>query len=252
MIVTPIKTPIVNPNDDLLQVIKSSIPTLKERSVLVVTSKVVSLWEGAVRPLSDNKDDLIKKEAELYLTAKLENYNYFLTIRHGLIAVSAGIDESNVKELFVLLPKEPFLSAQKIWHFLREQYQLKEVGVVISDSTSMPLKWGTMGRSIAYCGIEAVVSLIGQPDLHGKPLEVTRINLAEGIAAAAVMEMGDANDSMPLAIIENTRQVRFVDHPPTKEELAIEHVAIEDDFFGEFLEAGKWKKGGAYLNSDKL
>lgn len=244
MKVTPIKTPVVMPHDDLLAIIKESIPTLKERSVLVVTSKVVSLWEGATKPRSVDKDELIKEEAELYLAAKLANYNYFLTVRHGLLAVSSGIDESNVKDIYVLLPEDPFASAARIWHFLRETYGVKEVGVVISDSISMPLKWGTMGRSIAYCGIEAVVSLIGRPDLHGRPLEVTRINLAEGLAAAAVMEMGEADEAMPLVVIEDTRQVRFVDHSPTPEELAVEHVALEDDFFGEFLMNGKWEKGG--------
>lgn len=243
MKVTPIQTPIIHPHDNLLEVIKQTIPTLSERSILVVTSKVVSIWEGAVKPKTEDKDDLVKQQAELYVEASSLNYHYLLTIRKGLLAVSSGIDESNIENAYVLLPQDPIASAVKIWHFLRETYHLKEVGVVITDSISMPLKWGTMGRSISSCGIEAVTSLIGKPDIHGKPLEVTRINVAEGLAAAAVLEMGEADDAMPLAIIEDARQVRFVDHPPTAEEIEAEKISLEDDLYAPLLTAVAWKKG---------
>ena len=79
-----------------------------------------------------------------------------LTVRDDVLGVNAGIDESNVAEGFVLLPENSYQSAAHIWQFLRKQYGLREVGVIITDSVSMPLRWGVVGRSLGHCGFKAI------------------------------------------------------------------------------------------------
>lgn len=248
MLVTPLKTRSVHAHDDLFEVLKESIKTLEEKSVVVVTSKIIGLCEGAVVPkVSDEKADkheVVKKEAEWYLDPTESQYNLMLTIRDSLLAVNAGVDESNVAEGYVLFPKDVFASAEKIWHFLRKEFNVTQLGVLITDSKTFPLKWGTMGTALAHCGLAALNNKIGIPDLFGREMHMTQVNVSEGLAAAAVLEMGEVAESQPLCIITQADMVDFQDRPPTAEE--IDHLKVDrrDDVYGPLLNAVPWQKGG--------
>lgn len=246
MKVTALRTPTLFAGDNLLGVIKTSVASLPERSVLVVTSKVVALWENAIAPTPRNraeKHELIKKESEFYTEPTSSKYNLSLTIRGGAIGVDAGIDESNVSEGFVLLPSDPYESAKNIWQFIRAEYALSEVGVIITDSISLPLKWGVVGRSIGHCGFEAVASRIGEEDLFGRKMTMTKIAVAEALASAAVFTMGEVAESTPLCLIEDIPHITFLDTPPSKETQAELYIAPEDDVFAPMLTKAPWKKG---------
>ena len=108
MIVKPIKTRIIiPPKDDLLEAISNSIKYLKEKSIVVITSKVVSIWQGRCIPVSQykNKDDLIIKEADFYIPRKSAPGQWCLqTIKNNLLIPSAGIDESNAMGHYILWP----------------------------------------------------------------------------------------------------------------------------------------------------
>lgn len=242
---TTLKTPLVHPYDDLLQVIANSIEKIPEKSVLAVTSKIVALSEGrVVAKTSDDKSEkheLVKKEAQYYSDPSLSKYDVILTIRDNILAVNAGVDESNVKDAYVLLPKNPFASARKIWQFLRDHYQVKEVGVVITDSISMPLKWGVVGRALAHCGFKALKNRIGDKDLFGRELKMTQMNIAEGVAATAVLEMGEGAESTPLCLIEEIGQIEFQERPPTEQELKDLRIQLEDDVYQPLLSAIDWQ-----------
>lgn len=243
MIVRPIKTPIVNIGDNLGEIIIESLPTLEERSVIVVTSKVVALSERRVfakkTGSKDERNDLVRQEADRYVEPDQSKYGVMLTIKDQILAVNAGIDESNVADHYVGLPANSYRSASKIWQLLRDHFGLRELGVVISDSSSLPLKWGTVGRALSYCGLQPLKDLIGQPDLHGRPLAMTKMNLVEGIAAAAVLEMGEGSEQTPLAVVSELSHLEFSDRPPSQEEIAELLIELEDDVYYPLLKGMK-------------
>ncbi|MGD0576827.1 MAG: coenzyme F420-0:L-glutamate ligase, partial [Candidatus Staskawiczbacteria bacterium] len=139
MLVKAIKTrPLISPKDDLLSVIKESIFEIKEKSIIVITSKVVSIWEGRCIKIDEkiNKDELIKKEADFYLDRKKvsPDYDVMLTIKNNILIPTAGIDESNANGYYILWPENPFESAKEIYNFIKKEFKLKDFGVIISDS----------------------------------------------------------------------------------------------------------------------
>lgn len=249
MKVTPIKTPLVKINDDLFAIIKSSIKEIPEESVLVVTSKIVATCEGRVVPVKagdrDELHNLVRSEAERYIDPNESRYDLMLTVRDKIMSVNAGIDRSNAGEHYILLPKDSQQSANKIWQFVRQEYGVKNIGVIIVDSKTYPLKWGTIGTYIAHCGFLALRDRIGDKDLFGREMKMTTISIAEAIAASAVLEMGEVDEQTPLCLIEDIKQIEFHDHQPTKKELSELLIELEDDLFAPILMRAKWKKGGA-------
>jgi len=249
MLVTPIKTPVVHVDDDLFEILKNSLPTLKEQSVVAITSKIVALCESSVvevgqDELKERKHELIREQAELYTEPHSSKYDVMLTVKNHVLAVSAGIDESNTGGYYVLWPQDPQTIVNRIWQFLRDEYSLKEIGVVLTDSKTFPLKWGVVGTCIGHCGFEALVDKRGTSDLFGRELKMTTVNVAEGVAGAAVLEMGEGNESTPLAIVEEVTHIQFQDHVPSEDELAALINTLEDDVYAPILQSADWKKGG--------
>lgn len=246
MKVTTVKTRIVEVKSlDIKELLSESLAGLPENSVLAVTSKVVALCEGnAVRKSEAEKDDLIEEESEFFLPRNKSKYSVYLTIKNNMLVPSAGIDESNADDFFVKWPKDPQNSANVIWEYLRTRFGLKNVGVILTDSISSPLRWGVTGKCIAHCGFSALSSRIGKPDLFGRKLKMTRVNIADALAASAVLCMGEADEQTPLAIIEDIPFIEYMQEPPAPEEIDSIHINIEDDLYSRLLMSVKWKKGG--------
>jgi putative folate metabolism gamma-glutamate ligase len=246
MKVTTVKTRIVEVKScDIQELLSESLSSIPENSVLAVTSKVVALCEGnAVRKTEVEKDDLIEGESEFFLPRNKSKYSVYLTIKNNMLVPSAGIDESNANEYYVKWPEDPQRSAEVIWEYIRNKYGLKNVGVILTDSISSPLRWGVTGKCIAYCGFSGLSSRIGKPDLFGRKLKMTRVNIADAMAASAVLGMGEANEQTPLAIIEEIPFIEFKQEPPTVEEINNIHIDIRDDLYSRLLMSVKWKKGG--------
>jgi F420-0:gamma-glutamyl ligase len=249
MKITAYSTPLVIAGDDVHQIIASSIHTLRERSVVVIASKIFSTSENRFVPKkSEDKEEkhhLVQQEAEWYTEPHSSLYNLMLTIKRNWIFVNAGIDESNADGQFILWPADPQKSVNQVWHFLRQHYGVKEVGVTMSDSASIPLNWGVTGHAIAYCGFNPLRSYIGKPDLFGRLMQMEQVNLAQSITAAATLEMGEGNERTPLGVVEEIKDIEFLDHVPTAEELAAQKIELEHDVFAPILTKAEWKKGGA-------
>lgn len=247
MKVTPIRTHKISPKQQtIFELLDQYAPKLGENRVLVVTSKIISLCEGRVVSTEDNdRDELVTKESDLYLPRRFSKWNFELTITHRTMVMSAGIDESNGGgSHYILWPKNPQRSANRIWEYLRRKYRLDNLGVVITDSTTTPLRWGTSGVAIAYCGFSPKNSYIGKPDVFGRTLKVSQSNVAGGLATAAVLCMGEGNEQTPLALITEVPFVDFQDRPPTDKELDEYFVAnIEEDVFFPLLKGVDWQKG---------
>lgn len=243
MKVTAVKTKLLEANKyTLTEVLSESIDTLAEGSVVAISSKIVSLCEGNVLSLKDiSKDDLIKKEADRFIPKEFSKYGVYLTIKNGMLIPSAGVDESNTNGYYAMWPKDPQKTANYCWEFLREKFGLKKIGAIITDSTTSPLKWGVTGRAIAHCGFASINSKIGEHDLFNKTLRQTRINVADGLAASAVLCMGESIEQTPVAIIEDVPFVRFQDRVPTPEELRFLRIEIKDDLYAPLLESAPWK-----------
>jgi putative folate metabolism gamma-glutamate ligase len=231
-------------DNDIGAVLDSYLPALEERCIVAVTSKVVSICEGRVVPIQQGiKEKLIQQEADLFLPSEESKYHITLTIKGRSLIPSAGIDESNGNGHYILWPADPQKSANAIRSHLQKKHNLKQLGVILTDSTTSPLRYGVAGVSIAHSGFEALKSRIGHPDIYGHPLRVTKVNIADGLAAAAVLLMGEADEQTPLAILTDLPFVTFQDGNPPADELSALHINIEDDLYGRLLTAVDWKKG---------
>jgi dihydrofolate synthase / folylpolyglutamate synthase len=247
MNLTPLKTPPIIATDNLLSVVRAAIDQfpekkLPEKSVLAITSKVVSICEGRVVSLDQvDKHELVRQEADRYLEPHSSKYGVMLTIKDNVLAVTAGIDESNVSEGYVLYPTDPWQSARQLWEFLRTEYSLTEVGVIITDSTTFPLRWGVIGRSLAFCGFQGLNNRIGEKDLFGREIKMTQVNVAEGLAGAAVFVMGEVAESTPLCAITDIPHIIFKQEPTTQAEIDSLQIALEDDVYAPLLTSVQWK-----------
>jgi len=109
------------------------------------------------------------------------------------------------------------------------------LGVLIPDSRLLPFRAGAIGSAVGYAGFKGIRDYRGKPDIFGKKLKVSRTNIADGLATAAVIMMGEADEQQPLAIIKNA-PVEFTDKIQDKEML----IDITDDIYRPLFEkAGK-------------
>lgn len=174
---------------------------LEEGDVVAVTSKIVSLAENRlINKSAIEKRALIEAEADLFLCET--KWEVCITVKHGLLIPSAGVDESNSEnECYILYPENPYRSAQDLCNRLKEHFAITNLGVVITDSHSQPLRKGVVGVGLAHWGFVATKNLVGTEDLFGRRLEMTQVNVVDSLSVAAVFVMGEAADSKPLAIV---------------------------------------------------
>ncbi len=224
MIIRPIKTRVFREKEDLYSFIVSSIRKLPEKSVLAVTSKIVALSAGRTAVIDDmqTKEDLIRAESELAIPTKY----VWLTVKDGMVMASAGIDESNANGKLILLPKDSFEVAGKLRRKLCHAYGVKRLGVLVTDSRTVPLRAGVTGVAIGYAGFRGMKDYRGTPDIFGRKFKFSRTNIADGLAAAAVLVMGEGNERQPLATIERA-PVEFCDRV-YRQELRIN---IQEDMY---------------------
>lgn len=199
MIVKPLRTRVFKESENLLAFITEHIRELPDNSVLAVTSKIVALAEGrtAIIKNSRTKINLIKAESELAIHTK----HVWLAIKDGMAMASAGIDESNADGKLILLPKDSFASAAKLRQQLQARFKVKNLGVLITDSRTLPLRSGVSGVALGYAGFRGLNDYFNKPDIFGRKLRLSKTNAADGLATAAVLVMGEGDEQRPLAVI---------------------------------------------------
>lgn len=250
MLVTPIKTKLIEPGDDLVEVISAAVPHISEKSVLTIATKAFSFAQKHLVPkqigTKDEKWELVKQEAEYYLEPNQSKYQIMFTIKGNWMFANAGIDESNSAGYFSLWPKDPQTSLNALWEQLRQHYNIKHLGLIMTDSHAIPLNWGVVGHGIAYCGFKPLKNYVGMPDLHGREMQMEQLSLVQSLAVAGTMEMGEGGEQQPLTVITDIKQdIEFQNHPPTREELDHLVISLEDDVFAPFISEVPWKKGGS-------
>lgn len=228
----------------LTALLDTYLTQFQENQILAITSKVVSLCEGSTVPLNEaDKQQLIIEQSSRYLPPK-GPYDFRFTITQNTLIPTAGIDESNSGGCYVLWPKSAQKTCNEIREYLCERFSIKNAGVIITDSTCQPMRRGTAGICLAHSGFAALNNYIDQPDLFGRPMRVTAASVSSGLAASAVLCMGEGAECTPLAVISGADFVNFQPRNPSEEELQELRISMEDDLFAPFLEAVAWEEGG--------
>jgi len=244
MNVSAIKTHKITTRDtDILRVLDQYIHDLSERSVVAIASKIVSLCEGSVVSKENTtKEELVEKEADMYIPSQENPYGFHITIKNGIMVASAGIDESNGNGSFVLWPKDPQKSVNLIRKHLRDTFELKELGVIITDSKTSPLRWGVTGIAIAYSGIAPLYSYVDRPDVFGRKMRVEKLNILDCLATASVLVTGEGEEQTPIAVIRDIPHASFRDQDPTEEEIEHLKISLDEDIYAPLLKNASWKK----------
>lgn len=220
----PIKTPLIRANDDLVEVLANSIRKrrvkLKNGDILVISSKVVALTQGRITRYDTLKPS--KRARRLARRYSLEPefveivlreadevyggvYRAILTIKNKIFVANAGVDNSNAPEGYAILwPKDPKGAARNIREKLEEIFGVK-IGVIISDSYCLPLRSGTIAIALATAGFHPIIDERGRRDLFGKEIKITRRAIADDLASAAHVMMGEANERVPAVLIRGAR-----------------------------------------------
>jgi F420-0:gamma-glutamyl ligase len=208
----PLKTPLIKPKDDLLEIfeiaLKKARKTPCDGDIWVISSKVVALAQNRVVQLSNQltEADISKKEADIWLGGK----PYPFAVKDGILTPRAGIDASNIETgKRILWPKNSWKVAEDLRKAVMKRWKLKQFGVEIIDSTCHPLRWGVIGIALGWSGFEGVEDFRNRKDLFGNRLKVTRKAVADQLASAASLLMGEANESTPFVLVRNA-PVKFV------------------------------------------
>ncbi|NIM44801.1 MAG: coenzyme F420-0:L-glutamate ligase [Nitrososphaeria archaeon] len=223
MLFIPIETPIIRADDDIVEVFLDSIRRCGEKlvdgDILVVADKVVAVSEGRtvyleeVEPSSEaiklsKKHALNPQYVELILREADEVYGgvekAILTLKKGVLIANAGIDHTNVPIGHVSLwSQDPNKKAVDIRNEVQRRTGVN-VGVLLVDSRVHPLRMGTTAFALGVAGLEPIQDLRGKKDLYGKTLYITRINVADDLAAASHLLMSEADEGRPLIIVRET------------------------------------------------
>ena len=200
----PIKTrPLNPPKDDLIKVMNEYITELKDWDIIFITSKVVAIHEGLCvkNDWVVTKKDLIIKEADSYLkTDIVPGKDIYLTIKNNILIPSAGIDESNANWYFILWPKNMPDFSKQIHKYFCEKFKIKNLWIIITDSTTRPLKWWVVGIWIYSYWFKPLIDKRWEKDIFWKELKITQINTLDALSAMAVYLMWEWNETCPIVI----------------------------------------------------
>jgi F420-0:gamma-glutamyl ligase len=209
----PVKTrPILPPKDNFYTILDSYLPTLKEKDVLFVTSKILAIHQGRCVKIAPDvdKDKIIIREAERYIPRTENPGGWLLTIKEHTLIPASGIDESNGNGYYVLWPKNSVDLAKQLCRYLKKKFKLKELAVIVTDSHTTPLRFGVTGISIGFYGLEPAYDYRGKLDIFGRKLKFTKTNIVDATSAMAVLLMGEGDEQTPMVIMRGAKFVKFV------------------------------------------
>jgi dihydrofolate synthase / folylpolyglutamate synthase len=210
-----IKTPpILPPKNNIYPLLDKYLGTPKEGDVVFITSKILAIHQGRCIKITPevNKDYLVIKESERYIPRdNVPNKNFLLTIKEHTLIPTAGIDESNGNGYYILWPKKPNALAKEICIYLRNKFKIKNLAIIITDSHTIPLRYGVIGISIGLFGLEPLYDYKNKKDIFGRKLKFTKTNLPDALSAMAVLLMGEGDEQTPMIILRGAKFIRFTD-----------------------------------------
>jgi coenzyme F420-0:L-glutamate ligase/coenzyme F420-1:gamma-L-glutamate ligase len=214
--------PIIKKGDNLAKLICTAAERqgtpIEDGDIIVVTHVIVSRAEGSVVSLDDvtpsefakNVARQVEKEpalVEIILResksiVRMGQKHLICETRHGFICANAGVDQSNVpgERSVALLPRNPDRSAKALRRKIKKTTG-KDVAVIISDTHGRPLREGEINIAIGVAGIKPIRPRIGEKGLFGYTMRVKRTAIADELASAAELVIGQTNEGIPAAII---------------------------------------------------
>lgn len=217
--------PLVEPGDDLAQLLASSLDanglSLEADDVLVLAQKIISKAEGRYVRFADvtpsaeaielaEQADKDPRQAELILRESAEVVRVrpgVVIVEHnsGTVLANAGIDRSNIASdpddpRVLLLPEDADASAASLRQGLAALTG-KRVKIIINDSVGRAWRNGTVGIAIGTAGLDPLFNQVGGRDMFGNVLEVTEPAVADELAAAASLVMGQAAEGCPVVLV---------------------------------------------------
>ena len=223
--------PLVKKGDDLGALIEESVMRnnicIEDGDVVLIAQKIVSKSENRYVDLkninpSQKAIDIakqVKKDPRLVQTI-LEESKKIISIEKGVIIVehqlgiiniNAGIDKSNTSEnedIVLLLPKNPSKSSEIIHSHLSNVFN-KNISIIITDSMTRPFRYGITNFAIASTNIQSIIDMTGNKDIYNKPLSCTEIAIADELACAAGLIMGQTNELMPVVLIKGFNKSEY-------------------------------------------
>ena len=216
--------PLIKPGQDLskeiIKAISSESIEVDDGDVIAIAQKIVSKSENRYLDISllspsDEAITLSKQidkdpkfiQAILNESKKVVRYRMgVLIVEHklGFIHANAGIDRSNIdqeQDIVLLLPEDPDASAKAISKSL-SKFFAKNISVIITDTMGRPFRNGIVGFTIGSHNIECLLDERGKQDLYGNKLRVTQIGIADELAAASSLLMGQAAQKKPVILIK--------------------------------------------------
>jgi coenzyme F420-0:L-glutamate ligase/coenzyme F420-1:gamma-L-glutamate ligase len=214
--------PLITKGDNIAELIynaaKKQNTPIQEKDVIVITHVAVSKAEGNIVNLDEVSPSEWAKEiaqktgkepalVEVILRETKEivrlGPNSLITeTKNGIVCANAGVDRSNVEgeRTVALLPKNPDASAQKIRQKIKSLTGC-DVAVIVSDTHGRPLRMGEINVAIGVAGIKPIRDRRGEKDLFGYVLRIKQTAVADELASAAELVIGQANEGIPVAII---------------------------------------------------
>ena len=217
--------PAIRAGDDLPRILGDALEAAallpRPGDVLVVTHKIISKAEDRYVSLAEitpsprarelaaaTGKDAALVEVILSESRAVLRFRPGLIItehRLGMVLANAGVDQSNVphegaEPRVLLLPKDPDASSAALRAALQERFR-EPVGVVVSDSVGRAWRNGVVGLAIGAAGLPALLDLRGNRDLEGRVLRVTQVGLADQIASAAQLLMGEGDEGRPAVLV---------------------------------------------------
>jgi coenzyme F420-0:L-glutamate ligase/coenzyme F420-1:gamma-L-glutamate ligase len=215
------KIPLIKEGDNLAEIIVNAADSednkICNEDILVIAETAVAKSEGSVINLKSLKPSKLAVElsnqtgkdpqlVEFIINESAEvikvGPDFIISeTKHGFVCANAGIDESNVENgLATPIPVNPDKSANKIRKEI-ENTTGKQVAVIISDTQGRAFREGAVGVAVGISGIESLWNRQGEIDLYGRELQTTNIAVADELASAASIVMGQADEGIPLVII---------------------------------------------------
>ena len=215
------RIPLISEGDKLAEIIVNASLleniTIHNGDIIVIAETAIAKSEGTIIDLESltpsklamelsKKTGKDPKLVQLIINESAEiikvGPNFIISeTKHGFVCANAGIDESNVEEgLATPIPENPDKSAEQI-RIIIENITGKQVAIIISDTQGRSFREGAVGVAIGISGIEPLWNRKGDKDLYGKELQTTSVAVADELASAASILMGQADEGIPVVII---------------------------------------------------
>lgn len=226
-----IQTPVIKPKENIIKILATCFDnlntsqafSLQENDIVVISSKIISMQQNLLVDLSSivpsdrakelgEKSNLDPSFCELVINEADQiigvTYGALLTLNNGLVQANAGIDKSNAGDnKAILLPKNCDDLATAFKTLIETEFNTQNIGVLIIDSTTRPLRLGTTAMALGSAGFVSITDERGLRDLFGYKMKITYKNIADNVACASNLLMGESSEAIPFVIVRGLANI---------------------------------------------